>query len=378
MKRVVYILSVILALTLSVKNCYSQLSTRSISDLDSIAFTALEQNSDSTSIYAHLLLEESENQKAYLYKINALTILGIVNKEKGYYVTALNHYLNALNTAEFSNDLPRVSACYNNIGQIYQLQQNYVKANSYYHLSLNIEDSLSNPLQKSIRFYNIGEVFNELDSLDLALTYFNNSLIIEKKANNIDGTIYALLGISQVYLKTKRFSDAEYTLEEINSLLTPDYLEETIIFNIISGKLEKLKQHNQKALSYLKKAENLSIRNGFRIHLPEIYELIITILYKEQKWKECTEYYSLKSSITKQLNDTKVKNQLEDMTFQNELNKKALEIELIQEERDLAEKNASLNKQISRYSSKITGFLVFSILLIVGVILFGLNRLKKE
>ena len=146
MKRVVYILSVILAITLSVKNCYSQLNRRNISDLDSIAFTALEQNSDSTSIYAHLLLEESENQKAYLYKINALTILGIVNKEKGYYVTALNHYLNALNTAEFSNDLPRVSACYNNIGQIYQLQQNYVKANSYYHLSLNIEDSLSNPL----------------------------------------------------------------------------------------------------------------------------------------------------------------------------------------------------------------------------------------
>ena len=98
----------------------------------------------------------------------------------------------------------------------------------------------------------------------------------------------------------------------------------------------------------------------------------------EQKWKECAIYYSFYTHLTQELNDIKVKNQLEDMIFQNELTKKNLEIELVQEERDLAKKNSIMNKQISNYSSKITAFLIVSILLIVGIIVFGLNRLKKE
>ena len=378
MHRAIYFTLVSLLFTTHVNNCYSQNNEEKLRELDSIAFRALEQNSDSTAYYANHLLDESHLQNAHLYKINALTILGIVNKEKGYYVTALNHYLEALNTAESIKDQPRVSACYNNIGQIYQLQKNYAKANSYYHLSLEIEDSLANPLQKSIRFYNIGEVFNELDSLDLALTYFNNSLIIEKKANNVDGTIYALLGISQVYLKTKRYSDAEFTLKEIDSLLSSDLLEETIQFSMIYGQLKKLRGNKSDAIAHYKKAEAISVQNEFRIHLPEIYELIIEILRTEKKWEECSKYYSLYTTLTKELNDTKVKNQLEDMTFQNELNKKSLEIEFVQEERDLAKKNSLLNKEISNYSTKITAFLIISILLIIGVILFGLNRLKKE
>lgn len=378
MNRAVFVILISIWFLHNVTNCYSQNNEDKLRELDSIAFSALEENSSLTSVHANNLLAESELQEAFLYKINALTILGIINKEKGYYVTALNHYLNALNTAELNNDQPRVSACYNNIGQIYQLQKNYIKANSYYHLSLEIEDSLANPLQKSIRYYNIGEVFNELDSLDLALTYFNNSLIIEKKANSIDGEIYALLGISQVYIKTNRFADADFTLQKIKTLLTSDFLEETIQFNMIYGKLKKLRLNSNVALEHYKKAESISNKNEFRIHLPEIYELIITILKDEGKWKECTKYYSLHTALSKELNDIKVKNQLEDMTFQNELTKKSLEIELVQEERDLATKNSLLNEEISNYSAKITAFLIISILLIIGIILFGLNRLKKE
>ena len=83
MNRTVYILSVFLTIALSVTTCYSQLDTKDIGDLDSIAFNALEQNSDSTSIYAHLLLEESENQKAYLCADRCLMchLVGFLNQQ---------------------------------------------------------------------------------------------------------------------------------------------------------------------------------------------------------------------------------------------------------------------------------------------------------
>lgn len=369
---------IVFALFISVSSCYSQNNLLKLKQLDSTAFAALENNISDKTERANDLLKLSEEQNAPLYKINALTILGIINKEKGYYVTALNHYLKALNTAELANDEPRVSSCYNNIGQIYQLQANFIKANQYYQKSLVIENSLNNQLQKSIRLYNIGEVYNELDSLDLALTYFNNSLLIEKQAKNTDGEIYALLGISSVYIKINRFTDAEITLNKIKALLTPEYVEETILFQILSGKLYSQKEEPQLALNQFKLAEKLSLQNEFRIHLPEIYQLIIKILKSESRWKECTQYYTKSTELTKKLNDIKVKNQLEDMTFQNELNKKSLEIQLVQEERDLAKKNTELHQGISSYTTNIIWFLVISIVLIIGTIIFGLNFLKKK
>ena len=378
MNRAVCIFYLLLMLSTGASNCYSQGNDAELRKLDSLAFASLENNDSETTKRANNLLEESEKQKALLYKINALTILGIVNKEKGYYVTALNHYLEALNTAEKIDDNPRVSACYNNIGQIYQLQENYVKANEYYHTSLEIGGNLLSPLQKSIRLYNIGEVFNEMDSLELALTYFNNSLLIEKKAQNKEGIIYALLGVSEVYLKIKRFTDAEITLVEIKSLLNEYFLEETIIYNITSGQLSYSKEDKPKAIEKYKVAEKLSVKNEFRIYLPKIYGLIIEVLESEGKWEECAKYYSLKSDLAQKLNDTKVKNQLEDLTFQNELNKKTLEIEFIQEERDIANNNARLHEEISAYSTKITGFLILSILLMIAAIIFGLNYLNKK
>ena len=378
MNWITILCQIILTLFIGVETCYSQDNLVELKRLDSIAFSALENNSPEKSVHANELLKASIEQNEPLYKINALTILGIINKEKGYFVTALNHNLEALNTAEFANDEPRVSACYNNIGQIYQLQENFVKAKFYYQKSLAIENSLNNQLQKSIRLYNIGEVYNELDSLDLALTYFNNSLLIEKQAKNIDGEIYALLGISNVYIKIKRFTDAEITLNEVKSLLSPEYLEVTILYHILNGKLNNSREDRQAALNHFKTAEKLSTDHEFRIHLPEIYQLIIEILKADLSWKECTKYYTKHTALAQKLNTLKVKNQLEDMTFQNELNKKTLEIEFVQEERDLAKKNTELYKGISSYTTKIIWFLVLSIILIIGTIIIGLNYFNKK
>ena len=173
-------------------------------ELDSIAFSSLENNASSVLEDANKLLAESLKSKPKFYRINAYTLLGIVNKDRGFYVTSLDFYLKALNTAEKLKDFPRQSACLNNIGSVYQLQGNYSQAIEYFNKSLAIEEKLNQPIQKSIRFYNIGECYKDLDSLDLALTYFNNSLLIEQKAKSNEGIVYAYLGIADVYIRIKR------------------------------------------------------------------------------------------------------------------------------------------------------------------------------
>lgn len=349
-----------------------------IENLNSAAFTALEENNPNCSAIANKLLQAATKENKPIFKINALTILGIINKEKGYYITALNHYLDALNASELAKDTARISSCYNNIGKIYQLQENFIKANQYYQKSLTIENSINSPLQKSIRLYNIGEVYYNMDSLDLALTNFNNSLIIEKNANNNEGIVFALLGITNVYLKIGRLIEADITLNKVEPLLDVTFIEETILYRIAKGKLYLKNLLNNKALVEYKLSEKLSIKNDFRVHLLVIYEGIINILSNQENWEEATFYYKKRTRLLEELNDIKVKNQLEDMTFQNELNKKNLEIELVQEERDLAKKNSKINEDISNYTTKIIWFLVFSIVLIITSIIIGLNQLDKK
>jgi len=346
--------------------------------LDSIAFHGLETNSPNTIDYANELLEKSLKVEPSLFRVNAYIILGIVSKEKGYYVTSLNHYLNALNAAKDINDEGRESSCLNNIGSIYQQQGNFQKAKDYFLQSLEIESKLNNPLQKSIRYYNIGDVYIDLDSLDLALSYFNNSLIIEKKANNREGIIYALLGISEVYIKIERPIDALISLEKVRVMLKKNDLEESILFYQLMGSLSVLENKYNEGLNYFYKAEQLSISNSFRVHLLEIYINELKVLLKLNKYEEYANKAEKYILLQRELNDLKINNQLEDLTFQNNLKRKELEIELIQEERDLAIENRNIQSNISIIESRIVWFLIFTLLFILGIIIFGVRKMTNN
>ena len=172
---------VLLLLSVLTATAQSSVQRTELDRLDSIAFAALENGLPDTETKANRLLDKSILNHSLLHEINANTILGILNKNKGYYITSINHYFNALNAAEMRKDTGRISACFSNIGSVYQLQENYLKSLHYFRRSLELEEKLDNPLQKSIRLYNIGDVYRELDSLDLALNYFNQSLLIEER-----------------------------------------------------------------------------------------------------------------------------------------------------------------------------------------------------
>ncbi|MFT5780624.1 MAG: tetratricopeptide (TPR) repeat protein [Crocinitomicaceae bacterium] len=350
-----------------------------LTSLNDAAFIALEKSDTAVARLANELLAESAKKgKPSVFGINAHTILGIINKDKGYFITSLNHYLKALNQAESIGDHGRISACYNNIGTVYQLQNNYVKSRSYFEKSLLIEDSLKQPLQQSIRYYNLGEVYAKMDSFSMALSYYNNSLIIEKDLGNTEGEIYALLGISEIYIKVGRYPDAQILLDEIDLKIEPHQVEESILYRKLLGILFAKKDQLDDAYRELNSAESISSKSNIRIHLLDIYKEQIAILKRQNKWETAVQKFDQYTALKDELNNLKVKNQLEDLTFQNELSRKELELKLIQEEKDLAVKNQKLEENTSKHRRKVVWFLVSSILLLFVLIIFGIRKLAKD
>lgn len=354
-------------------------SEKKLVELNDRAFVALEENDTSVVRLANKLLAESQKQKtANVFEINAHTILGIVNKDKGFYVTSLNHYLKALNQAEKLDDAGRISACYSNIGSVYQLQNNFQKAREYFEKSLKIEETLNNPLQLSIRFFNLGEVYGKMDSFDLSLSYFNNSLIIEKKLQNTEGIIYALLGISEVYIKVSRFTDAEILLEQVAEKLSDKQVEESILYHRLLGRLKLEQKAFAPALEELNKAEIISNKNDYRVYLLDIYDLQIKVLKQQENWREAVRKYDQYIALEKKLTAIRVQNQLVDLTFQNELNKKDLELELLTEETQLALKNQQMERLASQHKQKVVWFLLISLVMLVILIVLGMRKLSQS
>ena len=347
-------------------------------ELDSIAFSSLENNASSVLEDANKLLAESLKSKPNFYRINAYTLLGIVNKDRGFYVTSLDFYLKALNTAEKLKDFPRQSACLNNIGSVYQLQGNYSQAIEYFNKSLAIEEKLNQPIQKSIRFYNIGECYKDLDSLDLALTYFNNSLLIEQKAKSNEGIVYAYLGIADVYIRIKRFTDASIVIASIEKKIQQGQIEEAIILHKLKGKLLISSGNSSSALSEFQEGENLSLKYKNSTNLLELVKLQIEVYEKSSDWQKAALKYKQYLSLIEKMNSLNIKNQLDDLNYRNEITKKQLEIQLVQEERDLAKKNEKFEKNLRVYGLKITWFVITLLILSIGLILYGVKKLTTS
>jgi tetratricopeptide (TPR) repeat protein len=338
-----------------------------IEKLDLDAFNALEKHSETAQHLATKIISVAKPTDSSKYLINANTILGIVNKDKGFYVSSLNFYLKALRFAEKADDKERVSASYNNIGVIYQLQRNFQTAIKYFRKSLDLEENFNYPLQKSIRYYNLGDCYKELDSFDLALSFFNNSLLIEQRYKKTEGVIYAYLGIAEVYLEIGQLEDAKRMLDKVKLKISETYIEECILYHKLLGVYYFKNSLFKESLLVLSLAEAISNKNNFPIHLLEIFKVEIDVLENMKSWEYVSKKYKQYSLLDNKLSAIAIKNKINDLTYNNEIQKKELEFSLIQEERDFAEK-------LSKYNKKIAFFLIALLLFVVGFVFYGFKK----
>lgn len=345
-------------------------------ELEKRAFEQLESGKGDPSEAALLIIQKADN-KPSKYVINANTILGIVHKNRGHYISALEYYIKALDASEQLGDEGRVSASLNNIGIMYVLQENYSKAIYYFNRSLKIEEKLNQPLQKSIRLFNLGDCYKELEQYDEALGYYTNSLLIEKKEKNKLGVVYAELGMADVYTHTNRLTDAKATLEQVQKLLPEADLEAELLFYKLSGETAMAESRFADAENSLKKAEQFSWKHDLKNQLLDIYQLLAKLYSTNNQSDKAVIYYRKYIETAEQLQNNFVKNQLEDLTYQNKLKRKQLQIQYLKEQQTLAEKNAKAMRELRNYDWRIMIFSLVALLAVITAVFIGVRKLVQ-
>lgn len=336
--------------------------TNPIDRLNDHAWSMAFKNPDSALIYAQQASEASIEASNYPRGlINANTLMGILNKDRGYYQIAVEHYITAMQIAESEGDSLRVSGCLNNLGVVAQKQENYPKALEYYMRSLDIENKVgTDKAQVSIRLYNIGESYELMDSLDEAYAYFYNSLLIEEDLDNDEGIFYARLGIGKV---DSRNGNQEKAMGEFNRALELAIKLENHVGTcetyIARAKLNFIRKDYAQAQSDFQTALGIARKYQFKGIQVQVLNGLYKIHRAQADFKASLERLEEQNVLREELNSVKVNNRIGELQTRYEVKKKEQEIEELHRIDDERQNEIISMQKVITYLSIVLAFVVF-------------------
>ena len=346
--------------------------------LDTLAFYYVKNNdyvkAENTALET---IQLSNGKNSSIYLINAHTILGIINKNRGYFHSSVENYLSAMKHAENISDSARVSACLNNIGVIYKLQNKYKDAIKYFEKSLQLEENLSNELQKSIRFYNLADAYLELDSLNLALSYFTNSLIVEQKNNNLEGALYASIGLGNVYLKRKDLVNLDYLIDDLRMDIGAATIELKIAFQQLVAQFFLGKGDLSSADRQIDSA--LLLTNKYELNYLDLPLLRVKLNVQERlkNWESVADIYRQYLSLSERLNSDQINQRVDELNYNYQLQKKQVEIDKLQQEKMLEEIRREESENLRLLERRLIIYILVVIAFISSFIVLTLKKFSR-
>jgi tetratricopeptide (TPR) repeat protein len=206
--------------------------------------------------------------------INALAeacrVIGIGQYYLSKYEKALDKYLEAISYFEQNNNLKGIGKVYNNIGNLYLLND-YNQALNYYNKSLKIAQTYGSKEEIAGLYVNIGIIQMRKKNFSAALEKFQISMKLFEQINDPLLIILCMQNIGEAYNNLKQYKNAEIILKEafakaaernLNySLATINLTLSNVYLNMNdTGKAEKTLQSG---LQYAKTLKNRDLENDY-------------------------------------------------------------------------------------------------------------------
>jgi len=288
-----------------------------------------------------------------------LTIGGI-HEEIGNYETSLEYKEKALTAAKESDDVVMASITFSNMGSTYEKMKKYEKALEYFIESLKIAEDLKISRIMSSNYNAIGDVYRELENYDKALEYINKAYRINKEQGNKLAMASCLKNMADLYISKAKSRGISESLQKDYLQTAINYGNESLGFAREVNSLSGIKD----AYKVLYKAYKESGNDSLALENAELYHDTKDSLISADKNRAITEM---------------------DALYQSE--KKQLEIEKLESEKELQDQLFAIQEKQARRNSLImwfsmAGFLVILVLAIIQFVQFKqkqrANRLLSQ
>lgn len=282
--------------------------------------------------------------------------LGRVNSDLHDALQAQEYYLKALEMGESSKNYTLLIKIYNNLGTLYAYQDLNDMALPMYKKVLSYLEIVPDSVKKGFALRNIARIYAQTQQLDSAIIYYEQALQYSKKKNI--GAI--LIDLGNLYYKTGDYDNAKQHMDDAilytnnNKTIFPIYLSKGRLY-ITTNQLDSAKYYLTKSLL----SENIYTKAGSLFHLAQIAKMGNE--YKDYI-KTIEAYEQLRDSITK-------RSHFENMRITQSM----FNYQRIAKEKSKFEKEAT-QRMIFIYQV----FIIFSVILIAGIIFFKKEQKKKN
>lgn len=307
---------------------------------------------------------------------NILNNLGVIYNNQGNDAKALENFLASLRAAEKSEDKVRIGTAHLNVGSVYMK-----KAQTYDKAIVSFEDAIPYFIEsdytigEGVVYVNLGETFLDMGQQDSSLFYL-------AKAREIFTDVPAFLSytlnlIGEAQTKQKNYAAAIETGQEAYKVGVEmnDLFQEAFALKGLA-EAYKAQGSSRQAINRYFEAEKLFMEMGAKDGLQEVYAGLAETYERLGDYNNAFKYQTLNLEYKDSLYNIATADNLKQLQFTYDLEKKQAEIELLNKENALQQSELQKANVLRNFFIAVVGFLI---IIAMGVVVqYRIQRKSNE
>lgn len=332
------------------------------------------------------LIELAQKHEYTSIEAGGNLVLGIINYSKSNYKKSTKYYLKSLEGySKLENNDNGMSAVYNNLGLVYNMQENLDKAIEYYKKSLDYVDTSNFNGKESYysTLLNIGVIYGKKNMTSKAKSYVQKVSKYYEGSNDLSSLAYTYqtLGMlaaeeHNVYLVDEYFDKALQAAREAN---IPSN-EIRVLLGAASG-YNKIQNHRM-ALTYATRADSLiSLHELSNLYdLKNAKDFIARSYYSLKNYKEAYEVLQDRITIGDSLYSSEMYSANQELIEKYQSEQKEQEIELLKEKDKVSQLELSGKDDRLKVRTYFILFLslIIILLIVISFFIYRQIRLKQQ
>ena len=303
-----------------------------------------------------------------------LSDLGSVLGMKGDYLQAVKYLLQALAIYETMGSQNDIVVTHIRLGNQYSKIQDFRKSRDEYFFAKRLNDSLKNARNELNILLNLGLLYEHVKKdIDSARFYLLSGYVMAKKLMVEDVMLTTIINLGNSYFSEKNFKKAlEFYVEAYNSPLLNGRLYEQTAVLINLGSVYMNLGKPREAEKLLTDGLALAVENKF-IEFQQIgYESLSLLASKQKKYDLAYKFLLRSTELNDSIASKELKEQVADVQFKYELEKKETQNRLLVKENELKA------QVIFRQKLMVSGSLVILALIIILLLVILRSRNKQK
>ncbi len=303
--------------------------------------------------------------------------IGVVYRRINDYEKALSNHFKALELAEKRDDSTSMAIAINSIGNVELMMGDYKEGLKYFKRSLLLEQNRSNLLGIAINLENIGMVFLHEKKYGKAAQYFKLSLEINKKIKSKKGMAICYSDLAEVYKALGNYKSAEFYLKHSLQFNTSTGDKAYMADNYVQlGELYTEMGKFDLAVKYLNKGLEVGKEIGVKSSIEEAYRTLYKLYKNNKKYKEALENLELAGLYHDSLVNVSLNKDIARLQMQYETERKENQILLLKQQARIRELNLKKQKFLNYFFIAAFAAALIIMMFLIGY-LFHKNKLNK-